>query len=234
MTHVDLSSDPLFQKKDWTLSDWIEFTDKMPASKSRGKPSLKLLQYVGDLLPTEPARILVPLCGKTPDLRWLYERGNEVVGIEGVEKLVSEFFQNHDSLTYTVEDCSFGKLYKTADDRLKVYACDVTKIPSNALGQFDAVFDWGAYSGIHKDDRQKYVEVVTGMLKQDYRYFVELCHDGPSDMVSGPSNVSLRDLKLHFGPERHLRFLETRDISKEWGFDSFFNSYIIITPIKKK
>ncbi|XP_068228285.1 thiopurine S-methyltransferase-like isoform X3 [Palaemon carinicauda] len=195
---------------------------------------MKLVQYVGEILPSEPAKILLPLCGKTPDLRWLYERGNEVVGIEGVEKLVSEFFEAHDDLTHTVEDCSFGKLYKTSDNRLKVYVCDVTKVPSDTLGPFDAVFDWGAFTAIHEDNRQKYVDIITGMLKPDYRYFVEVCHDGPSDMTSGPSNVTLRDLKLNFGPNRQLRFLETRDIAKEWGVDALFNSFVIVTASEKK
>ena len=27
-------------------------------------------------------RVLVPLCGATPDLRWLAERGNDVTGVE--------------------------------------------------------------------------------------------------------------------------------------------------------
>ncbi len=27
-------------------------------------------------------RVLVPLCGKTPDLLWLAEQGNEIVGVE--------------------------------------------------------------------------------------------------------------------------------------------------------
>ncbi|GAB4151751.1 MAG: thiopurine S-methyltransferase [Planctomycetota bacterium] len=38
-------------------------------------------------------RVLVPLCGKSPDLRWLAERGHEVVGIELVEQAIRAFFE---------------------------------------------------------------------------------------------------------------------------------------------
>ena len=38
-------------------------------------------------------RIFVPLCGKTGDLLWLTkEKGHTVIGVEGVESVVKEFF----------------------------------------------------------------------------------------------------------------------------------------------
>lgn len=225
-----LKDDPLFQKKNWTLQDYLDFNSKLPASKAKGKPSPKLIQYVKDLLPSEPARVLVPLCGKTPDLRWLYERGNTVVGIDGVEKLIKEFFAAHSDLSHTVEEQDFGKLYKTTDERLQIYVCDIKKIPAGTLGEFDAVFDWGAYSGIHKDDRTKYAEITRSLLKEDFRYFLEVCHDGPPKDDTMVGSVSLRSVKLDFGPSMHLRFLETKDVASGWGVDSYFNSYILMSP----
>ncbi|EFX78967.1 hypothetical protein DAPPUDRAFT_319878 [Daphnia pulex] len=45
-------------------------------------------------------RIFVPLCGKTQNLRWLYDLGHEVVGSDGVEKPILEFFKEQ-GLIYT-------------------------------------------------------------------------------------------------------------------------------------
>merc|ERR1712071_706804 len=39
-----------------------------------------------------PARILVPLCGKAVDVKWMYDLGHSVVGIEGVEEPIIQFF----------------------------------------------------------------------------------------------------------------------------------------------
>ena len=39
-------------------------------------------------------RVLVPMCGKTPDLLWLEELGNEVVGVELSEIAVVAFFRS--------------------------------------------------------------------------------------------------------------------------------------------
>ena len=40
-------------------------------------------------------RFLVPLCGKTKDLVFLYEKGFHVIGLEGVEKACLEFFEEN-------------------------------------------------------------------------------------------------------------------------------------------
>jgi len=42
-----------------------------------------------------PARVLVPLCGKTLDMKWLYDLGHHVVGIEGCDIPITEFFNDH-------------------------------------------------------------------------------------------------------------------------------------------
>ena len=40
-------------------------------------------------------RFFVPLCGKSVDMKYLIEAGFEVVGCEGVEKAVVEFFEEN-------------------------------------------------------------------------------------------------------------------------------------------
>ena len=59
-------------------------------------------------------RVLVPLCGKTPDLLWLAEQGHEVVGIELSEIAIRQLFAEHD-LTFRVEE---GEVLKVS--RIKI------------------------------------------------------------------------------------------------------------------
>ena len=39
-------------------------------------------------------RVFLPLCDKTIDLTWLYERGHEVVGLEGVHFVAESVFKS--------------------------------------------------------------------------------------------------------------------------------------------
>merc|ERR1712096_529266 len=48
-------------------------------------------------------RVLVPMCGKSVDLKWLYDKGMNVLGVELVEMPIKEFF-NENKMEYTVEE----------------------------------------------------------------------------------------------------------------------------------
>ena len=53
-------------------------------------------------------RILVPLCGKCGDLLWLTkEKNHTVIGIEGVESVAKEFFEEN-SIDYNRSELDGG------------------------------------------------------------------------------------------------------------------------------
>ena len=55
----------------------------------------------------ESIRFFVPLCGTTPDLLYLYEKGFQVIGLEGVEKACQEFFDKNKIEFKRTEDEGF-------------------------------------------------------------------------------------------------------------------------------
>ena len=70
-------------------------------------------------------RVLVPLCGKAVDLRWLAERGNAVVGVELSPLAVESFFAEQ-GLQYTIQGGSLPAY--------RAMALDITR----NLKRFDA------------------------------------------------------------------------------------------------
>ncbi|KAF2345978.1 TPMT family [Trinorchestia longiramus] len=84
-----------------------------------------LIKYANELLSGPDKRVFVPLCGKTLDLIWLYKAGHRVVGLEGVERVVVEYGEEH-KLNFQQVSTSYGKVYQTQDGRLQVintYQC---------------------------------------------------------------------------------------------------------------
>ena len=66
-------------------------------------------------------RVLVPLCGKTPDLVWLAKRGHEVVGVELSDIAIREFFAEHsrlDAVEVEADHLSFTGSLGRADIRV--------------------------------------------------------------------------------------------------------------------
>ena len=54
-----------------------------------------LKRHLPALDPAPGARVFVPLCGKTLDIRWLLEQGFAVAGAELSEQAVRELFEEH-------------------------------------------------------------------------------------------------------------------------------------------
>eukprot|EP00057_Strongylocentrotus_purpuratus_P008164 XP_011662638.1 PREDICTED: probable thiopurine S-methyltransferase [Strongylocentrotus purpuratus] len=123
----------------------------------------------------ERCRIFIPLCGKTIDIVWLWERGHEIVGVEAVEDAVLAFFKEQ-SIEYTVTDVPGmpdAKLYQNEDGRIKIYRCNLFELNRTILGGFDAIYDRGSIVAIGPCDRIKYSELMSSLLGKGGRILLE-------------------------------------------------------------
>ena len=131
-------------------------------------------------------RVLVPLCGKTPDLLWLEAQGNEVVGVELSEIAVEAFFEEN-ALEYEAVD---GDLpgWRATTRNLTIYCGDFFDFRS---GPFDAHYDRGALIALTPELRARYSRHVASLLSGDafqlvitIEYDQSVC-DGPPFALSG-------------------------------------------------
>jgi thiopurine S-methyltransferase len=128
-----------------------------------------------------PGSVLVPLCGKSPDLLWLAERGYDVVGVELSEIAVAGFFEEHD---LQFERTPAGPLnrYTATQHSLNLYCGDYFEFQSRP---FDALYDRGALVALPEDMRPRYVEHTDGLLKPGAtRLVITLEYD--QRVVNGP------------------------------------------------
>ena len=107
-------------------------------------------------------RIFVPLCGKTVDMKWFYDQGMSVIGVDVSELAVKEFFTDN-ALNYAVIDSpmiSDCKIYRH-DDRLSIYLCDIFKLDAASLGgHFDYLWDRGALVATIYEEQEKYWNII--------------------------------------------------------------------------
>lgn len=134
--------------------------------------------------PWRGQRVLVPLCGKATDLRWLAEQGNEVVGVELAESAAREFFAEQ-ALEHTVTD---GPLpaYRATDLPLAIYVGDYFAFDGPLDGRrCDALYDRAALVAVHPDERARYVEHTKNLLTADAkRLVITFCYD--QNAAAGP------------------------------------------------
>ncbi|XP_045110615.1 probable thiopurine S-methyltransferase isoform X2 [Portunus trituberculatus] len=193
-----------------------------------------LENHASKLLPKPERRILVPLCGKTVDIEWLYREGHTVVGIEGIEQPIVEFFSER-NLPYTTDHLTWAKVFKTEDDRLRMYCCDIFKMDMESLGKFDAIWDRGSLVAIYEEDREKYAQMIKALLAPDFRYMISATQYTPNEGFSGPPrNIPTALLEKLFGDVCELQVLEESIRPKEtlehWGLDYFVEALLLLTP----
>ncbi|KAJ8043018.1 putative thiopurine S-methyltransferase [Holothuria leucospilota] len=132
---------------------------------------------------------LVPLCGKTVDMKWLAGKGFEVTGIEGVTKACEEFFSEQDVKCNVsdIPDVPSGKLFKSEDGKIKIYNCDIFSLSSETLGQFDVIWDRGSLVAILAEDRQRYLGLMKSVIKPGGKILLEVVeYDWNERKTKGP------------------------------------------------
>ena len=131
-------------------------------------------------------RVFVPFCGKSVDLVWLAEHGNEVIGAELSELAVRALFDEN-GITYTIHDGEVP-LYVSDDGRIGMYCGDFFQIEA---GPFDACYDRGALIALPRERRPAYAKHMRSLLTPDAYHLLitveydQMVADGPPYSVAG-------------------------------------------------
>jgi thiopurine S-methyltransferase len=159
--------------------DWLGRWDQGRTGwhESAGNEGLK--SYWPDF--AHPGSVLVPLCGKSPDLLWLAERGHDVTGVELSEIAVAGFFEER-GLEFELEAAGRLSRYSATQHSLVIYCGDYFDFQSQP---FDALYDRGALVALAEGQRPRYVEHTSNLLKPGaIRLVITLEYD--QQVVNGP------------------------------------------------
>jgi thiopurine S-methyltransferase len=149
-------------------------------------------QVIGDA-----ARVLVPLCGRTPDLAWLAERHREVVGVEFVAEAVEQYAREHD----LAPAAPVGSLTAYRGGPLTLLLGDFFAVPADA-GPFDAIWDRAALVALDAATRPRYVAACRALLRPGAPVLLSTFRfDQPAD-VGPPFSIDDDELRrLYRGAE---------------------------------
>lgn len=157
--------------------------------------------------PALPAgsRVLVPLCGKSLDLKWLADRDLDVTGVE-MSALAIEAFFDEQQLEYARHGGPQGR-YVAKETTITLVCGDFFEFSD---APFDAVFDRGALVAMGPDVRPRYARHEDSLLQQDaFRLVVTLEYE--QARVAGPPFSVLQDELRSYWPDLE-RIAEHDDI----------------------
>jgi thiopurine S-methyltransferase len=194
---------------------WQDRWDNGQIGFHESKPNALLLRHNEELLGNGiRRRVFVPLSGKSLDMKWIAERGHDVVGCELVEKAARAFFEE----AGVVAESSEREPYRALS--ANIGAGSVTILIGNALqiesrhtGAIDAVFDRAALIALPWPLRRQYVGRVLDLLSSGARILlISFEHDAEK----GPP-FSVDDAEVHSLYETRcaLSLLERNDVLTE-------------------
>ena len=151
--------------------------------------------------------VLVPLCGKSVDLKWLAEEGNRVTGVELSPIAAAGFFEDN-GLAYRVDEGGPLPVYTGRDLPVRIVCGDYWAF--DELG-FDAHFDRGALVAVPPDQRPRYAEHTRARLRPEALQCV-ITVEYDATRASGPPFVIGADELLGHWPG--LEFRDSYDDSE--------------------
>lgn len=153
------------------------------------------------------SRVLVPLCGKSPDLLWLAEQGCAVTGVELSEIAVQAFFDKAD-ISFEVRENGELKRFRSLEHQITIVCGDYFQFSDEP---FDALYDRAALVAMPPQTRPAYVQHTKSLLKPGTEKLL-LTLEYDQSRADGPPFSVLPDEVLSYWSE--LRRVGDRSDSK--------------------
>lgn len=184
---------------------WTE--NNIPFHEGRVNGYLKI--YFDRLNCRPGDRVFVPLCGKALDMKWICERGCEVLGVELSPIAVTRYFEENGIDYRTVREHPFDVFAGRGATLLCGDIFDMSPVHFEGI---KAVYDRAAYIAFERDQRRRYAEFFCTMLPAGAPVLL-LTLDYPQEIMDGPPfAVDEAEVRERFESRYHVEHLETRDI----------------------
>jgi thiopurine S-methyltransferase len=168
------------------------------------------LQQFFPLLQTQPTdTVLVPLCGKSPDLVWLREEGLEVVGIELSRTAIEAFFDENDLLGKWTDETVIPFC---AAEGYKLYCGDFFDLTASELSGISAYYDRGALVALPPEMRVRYVAHMAALMPPGGRVLLISYSYNQSETKGPPFSVPQQELETLFAEKFHIEILSEEDV----------------------
>ena len=175
----------------------------------QGHVNAMLEAHVGQLALEYGARVLVPLCGKAVDMRWLIDQGYQVVGVELSPIAVRDFFEEQ-NIPWQVRNADGFTVYE--GESVTLWCRDFFSVTHEALGEFAAVYDRAALIALPDETRSRYVDTLLQVVGSAAPILLLTYEYPESEMEGPPFSVGIEEVRRRFANRRTVTVLESRDV----------------------
>jgi thiopurine S-methyltransferase len=175
---------------------WINRSDQNQIGFHLAGVNPLLTQYWPTISARATGRVLVPLCGKTEDLKWLAQKGHDVIGVE-LSLLAAKAFAAEQGIVLTeTHEPPFTVL---RGDGITYYVGDFFDFTPGIGGQFDFFYDRAALIALPPEIRPGYVQQLQSLVKRGAQGLLVGLEYDPSQMHGPPFTVPEPEVRRLFG-----------------------------------
>lgn len=157
-----------------------------------------------------PQKVLVPLCGKSQDLLWLYAQGHDVVGIE-LSPIACKAFFTENKIPFQKESREPGTLYYA--DRISLWCGDFFQAPPAVWTGCRAVYDRAALVALPAEFRKQYARHLTDKLVKPASaakmLLIAVQYESPTEN-GPPFSVTETEVRNLYGDAFEIKLLDTQ------------------------
>jgi thiopurine S-methyltransferase len=190
---------------------WISRWEKGEIGFHAAEVQPGLLQALQAVPVPAPGNILVPLCGKTFDMKFLADAGWNVTGIELSERACRAFFEEN-GLVYEI--AQLPGMLKLTSGNITLFAGDLFHMKKNMLPSFDLVYDRAALVALPQAMRRRYVQKLSQLAGAVPHVVISFTYNGPEGF-GPPFSVAEPEIKELYGTENDVRKLAVRVLYPE-------------------
>ncbi len=185
---------------------WLERWQKSQIGFHQAEHNKLLLEFWPRLGLPGDAKVFVPLCGKSLDMRWLEHAGHRVLGVELAEIAVQTYFAEGG-------ECARARPVERfmlhEGGRTSIYHGDFFDLTASLLEDVQGLFDRGALVALPPDMRFRYVDHLLRIIPEHTRILL-LTFEYDQNLVAGPPHsVMPEEIEALFGQRCEVELLDS-------------------------
>ena len=174
-----------------------------------------LSRFWPKIVKSSSGKVLVPLCGKSEDLRWLAEQGHDVVGVE-LSLLAAKAFAAEQSIVFTETHEPPFTVFR--GEHITYYVGDFFDFPREAEGSFSLFYDRAALIALPPEMRPAYASHLASLMEPKTDGLLIALEYDSSEMHGPPFPVSEAEVPRLFSGYGCRKLLEFDCLDQEPRF----------------
>lgn len=184
--------------------------DKIGFHMEEGYPGLR--KHWDALRAGDSPSVLVPLCGKTPDLLYLEEKGAAVIGVEYSEKAIHSFFTEQER-SFEIRSHAGFRIYHSGN--IKLWQGDFMKFPAGRIPDLSLIYDKAAFVALPSEKRKQYAQKLLSLCSPGTAILLHHFVYPQDEMPGPPFSVSEDEIESCFAGNFTISVLEQNSLPAE-------------------